>query len=365
MALFVVSYNPKQEVLNLCVPRHDLISLVSDYVSNLSFHSLLTAFADMPHAPLPAVEPIRFDPKKTYVAVVRSDGDNLQIVMGGNRGKMEERLALCAAATEANRSVACPFMTHTLSNRLLEFGPHVLRWFFAAAHTTGRDAFVMGPSGFGYNVSLATVCPSLLTTRSPDAYRCCRQFPSLISPPQKQAEFAAATASAAEQLGWEGYCHWDLPHGAEDIRAYIQRLDGTAIKGVFATDVAGAFLPSRIGSVEVFTSHQLLDQPPSNISTTLNGLPRGSTSFLYEIWDTTMEQPWAALLEPHVELVGHRELIELRRQSRARAQLKLDDDSEQGYPFMPLYKLPQDDGAACLDGSPPAFWFLEGAESTK
>ena len=62
MALFVVSYNPKQEVLNLCVPRHDLISLVSDYVSNLSFHSLLTAFADMPHAPLPAVESIRFDP---------------------------------------------------------------------------------------------------------------------------------------------------------------------------------------------------------------------------------------------------------------------------------------------------------------
>ena len=146
------------------------------------------------------------------------------------------------------------------SNFELEFGPHVLRWFFAAAHTTGRDAFVMGPSGFGYNVSLAAVCPSHLTTRSPDADRCCRQFPSLISPPQKQAEFAAATASAAEQLGWEGYCHWDLPHGAEDIRGYIKRLDGTAIKGVFATDVAGAFLPSRIGSVEVFTSHQLLDQ---------------------------------------------------------------------------------------------------------
>ena len=156
-----------------------------------------------------------------------------------------------------------------------------------------------------------------------------------------------------------------MPHGAEAIRAYIQRLDGTAIKGVFATDVAGAFLPSRIGSVEVFTSPQLLDQPPSNISPTLNGLPRGSTSFLYEIWDTTMEQPWAALLEPHVELVGHRELIELRRQSRARAQLKRDDDREQGYPFTPLYKLPQDDGAACLDGSPPAYWFLEGAESTK
>ena len=41
---------------------------------------------------------------------------------------------------------------------------------------------------------------------------------------------------------------------------------------------------------------------------------RGSTTFLYEIWDTEMEQSWAAEVAEHVELVGHRELIDLQRQ---------------------------------------------------
>lgn len=36
-----------------------------------------------------------------------------------------------------------------------------------------------------------------------------------------------------------------------------------------------------------------------------------------------------------------------------------------GYPLMPLFKLPQTTGAACLDGTPPAYWFLEGAEKSK
>ena len=34
------------------------------------------------------------------------------------------------------------------------------------------------------------------------------------------------------------------------------------------------------------------------------------------------------------------------------------------YPNMPLYKLPQDQGAACLDGTAPAYWFLNASSST-
>ena len=30
------------------------------------------------------------------------------------------------------------------------------------------------------------------------------------------------------------------------------------------------------------------------------------------------------------------------------------------YPEMNLVTLPQANGAACLDGSPPAYWFVEG-----
>ena len=35
------------------------------------------------------------------------------------------------------------------------------------------------------------------------------------------------------------------------------------------------------------------------------------------------------------------------------------------YPFMDLIKLPQTNGAACLDGTPPAYWFVAGAQSDK
>jgi hypothetical protein len=190
-----MGYNGAQEVLNLCALRHDVISLVSDFVVNLSFLSLMTAFASMPHAPLPTVAPPSYSRSKVYVALVRSDGDNLQIVTGGQRDQMTARRAQCAAATAANRSRACPAQTWTLSNRLLEFGPGVLRWWYEQAAAIGRDDFMFGPSGFGYN------------------------WPSLIDPPTKQQQFADDTANASAELHWPGYIHWDYA-----------TVDGNAIK---------------------------------------------------------------------------------------------------------------------------------------
>ena len=74
-------------------------------------------------------------------------------------------------------------------------------------------------------------------------------------------------------------------------------------------------LPERIGSVMVIKAHQALDQPPPNIAASLNAdWMRGSTTFLYEIWDTDINQTWASKIAEHVELVGYRELIDLQRQ---------------------------------------------------
>ena len=229
----------------------------------------------------------------------------MQIVTAPNRVKMETRLQLCRWATERNRSVACPPMSWTLSNRLAEFAPDVLRWYYAAANATGRDSFMMGPSGFGYT------------------------FPSAISPPSKQASFANATAAAASELGWEAYVHWDRigqtvpgppdqPGAASDTKAlieYLTRFNGTAVKGAFIRFPESKDLPESIGSLMVIKAHQALDQPPPDIAASVNAeFMRGSTTFLYEIWDTDMEQSWAGALAEHVELVGHRELIDLQRQ---------------------------------------------------
>eukprot|EP01047_Picozoa_sp_COSAG01_P093791 COSAG01_NODE_24842_length_764_cov_1.478195_1_plen_185_part_00 len=146
--------NGAEEVLNLCVLRHDVISLVSDYVVNLSFLSLMTPFHSMPHARLAPVETTRrYNRSKAYVTLVRSDGDNLQIVTGGQRDQMTQRRQQCSTAAKSfgtdshQYSLACPPQTWTLSNRLLEFGPGVLRWWYEQAAAIGRDDFMFGPSG--------------------------------------------------------------------------------------------------------------------------------------------------------------------------------------------------------------------------
>ena len=112
----------------------------------------------------------------------------------------------CAAAAAANRSRTCPAQTWTLSNRLLEFGPGVLRWWYEQAAAIGRDDFMFGPSGFGYN------------------------WPSLIDPPTKQQQFADDTANASAELHWPGYIHWDYATVDGDaIKRYISRLNSSAV----------------------------------------------------------------------------------------------------------------------------------------
>ena len=182
--LSVMGYNGAEEVLNLCVLRHDVISLVSDFVINLSFLSLMTGFFETPHAPLPPLATVRYNASKVYVALVRSDGDNLQIVTGGQRDQMEHRVRNCSFATADNMSVACPYQSWTLSNRLLQFAPSVLRWWYEQANKTGRDSFLFGPSGYGYN------------------------WPSLIEPETKAQQFADDTANASAALHWPAYIHW-------------------------------------------------------------------------------------------------------------------------------------------------------------
>ena len=99
-----------------CTPKHNIISLVADMVTSFSFHEQLTGFGAMKHAALPPVQPRKYNSSKTYVrsvcilmdgsaiinclclwsvsvvkveidgvivpqvAIIRSDGDNLQIV---------------------------------------------------------------------------------------------------------------------------------------------------------------------------------------------------------------------------------------------------------------------------------------------
>jgi len=205
---------------------------------------------------------VRYNASKVYVALVRSDGDNLQIISGGQRDQMEHRVRTCSFATADNMAVACPYQSWTLSNRLLPFAPGVLRWWYEQANKTGRDSFLFEPSGYGYN------------------------WASLIEPAAKEQQFADDNANASTALHWPAYIHWDYATVTGDaIKKYIGRLNGSAIQAAFINFPTSLFIEEDwVRTVVLIGFHQALDLPPAHIAKALNKLKPGSTSFLYQVW---------------------------------------------------------------------------------
>ena len=77
---------------------------------------------------------------------------------------------------------------------------------YEQAARTGRDSFLFGPSGYGYN------------------------WPSLIQPAAKQQQFADDTARDAAALEWPGYIHWDYATiDGDAIKRYIGRLNSSTV----------------------------------------------------------------------------------------------------------------------------------------
>ena len=66
------------QVVADCSIHHTEISLVSDWCPNLSFYSLMQPVsAALEQAPL--AHGLTYSPNDTYLAVINSDGDNMQV----------------------------------------------------------------------------------------------------------------------------------------------------------------------------------------------------------------------------------------------------------------------------------------------
>ena len=83
--------NPNPEVLAECEPRHRLLTLASDQSDNLSFLARLPAHIGAQPPPWGGGPSRLYDPKRSYVALVFSDGDNIafdqvRISVGGEDG---------------------------------------------------------------------------------------------------------------------------------------------------------------------------------------------------------------------------------------------------------------------------------------
>ena len=98
-------------------------------------------------------KPIRLRPEgevkpvenKMYVALFVSDGDNIQYIQRYMRKYWQQQ--------EKSRGKAC--INWTISPALSEVSPDMLNYYYD--HSTEKDCFVSGPSGFGYAMPVNTL----------------------------------------------------------------------------------------------------------------------------------------------------------------------------------------------------------------
>jgi hypothetical protein len=288
---------PNTELVCQCTASKRLVTIASDWAENLSFLSQLPPSRSAPAEPwvqpddAVTVGPGGFSAQHTYVAIVVSDGDNLAQDMWNLRPVLEKRLSLRSRTP----------MSWTLSNRWRDFGKPLLEWFYReAARSGGYDSFLMGPSGYGY------------------------LFPGAIEEAASRLEFGRRTAEAAHALGMEAYVHWDVdkrmdPMTTQRTTDAVAMYNGTAIRGVFM--IGSDPIADAVGDVVVI-NHPALPWGWDNATaaaSTLNALPRGTVTYVYANMkaDPQAADALATRLEPHVKLLGHRELMRVARMKAA------------------------------------------------
>ena len=205
-----------------CTRQHNM-GQVASLLSNLGFFSREPAItAPLAQNPEPSTAP--YNASKTYLTVVLGDGDNVAFIKGSRRDWFEQRQAKCAAATPAAARAAtaaaandrsnCFPLAWTMSPQTLHLAPAWLRWYFAGAAKTGRDWFVLPPSGDTYS------------------------YPSMM-PDEARAAFVAATERDATLLGANASVTWEFAGFWERaIKTYLPNYAARGlVRGFFAVNV--------------------------------------------------------------------------------------------------------------------------------
>lgn len=305
------------EAQTFCLPTRNMGAIASE-TTNLSFFSTRAssiggAGAVRGNPP----ETTTYDPTRTYVAVVVGDGDNIDFVMSTRREWLRQRLAACAAG-----GASCPPLSWSISPHLLQLAPDVLRWYYEQSRVTGRDYFVLPPSGHLY------------------------AYPSSLAP-DSQDRFVAATEGDACSLGVTSVVHWDWAGTWQDAeRVFLPKYArlGGAIRGVFAMNVpyvlpAFSWPASRFftiltgadgGQVALFKprswrgvnndSNQFF-YSPRRMAEEIANYPRGTITWLYMTSDggLTLQNaflPLSTMLPAHVQLVSTDTAARLAIESR-------------------------------------------------
>lgn len=203
------------EAQTLCAASHNMGAIPTE-VNNLSFFSTRRApITDPDEIPQNAPENVVYDPAKTYVAFILGDGDNIAYMMGMRVEWLRQRAEACRAGEDT-----CPPLTWSISPHLARLAPDVLKWYYKTSYDTGKDYFMLPPSGHLY------------------------AYPSSLEETTMQDNFVVATEEDARLLGTHSTVHWEFfdqwPY-AETVFLPKYATKGGAIKGVFPVNVPYMF----------------------------------------------------------------------------------------------------------------------------
>ncbi len=297
------------EAQTKCVAARNMGAIPTE-VSNLSFFSTrrepITSPTELNHN---KPENIDYDPNKTFVAFVIGDGDNISYLMDARKNWLRERLNDCS---KSNNS--CAPLTWTISPHIAKIAPDVLEWYYDMANKTGKDYFMLPPSGYLY------------------------AYPSSLAD-DVQDKFVSYTEEAAYVLGtrstvsWEWFDSW--ARSEEEFLPRYAKQNGQ-INGIFPVNVpfllptltwgknqfykilvgrdggdAVLFVPRSWRGVDnsgnFVTKKFFLS--PDKMAAELNGYPKGTVSYVYMTSDGGLNLSnsfiqLAKLLPGHVRLVS-------------------------------------------------------------
>lgn len=280
--------------------------------SNLSFFSTRRPpIQDAKELQRNEPEEIEYDPAKTYVAFVVGDGDNVRFIMTSRKEWLRQRLADCEKPENS-----CAPLTWSISPHLANIAPDVLQWYYSMSKKTGKDYFILPPSGHLYS------------------------YPTSLEK-DDQKRFILATEHDARILGVTGVVHWDWfdtwMKAEKSFLPKYARASGS-IRGVFPVNVPYMFptftwwpkdqffkaLEGKDGSkVVVFCPREWRgvsgkaertgDEPfqltPESMAEELAGYPPGTVTWVYMTSDggLNLENSFMALvkiLPPNVQIVS-------------------------------------------------------------
>ena len=200
-------------------------------VSNLVFFSRENITAPLKSIPDPEIG--AYNSSKTYISFVVGDGDALY-EYGNMKKEMERRVKYCSEDPDS-----CFPLIWTMSPQLIKSSAPWIKWFYEQALKTGKDYFILPPSGDTYSY------PSLMKGETAENF-------------VTNTENDAKMLDTSGTMSWEWFLSW-----GHAVKEYFPRYSpNNIVRGFFAINVPYMFpIEAFSGTYKVIGGNSVLFKP--------------------------------------------------------------------------------------------------------